>query len=269
MISTLSVNTGCYLERHLRQVIEEIETRSPVELLAIGIGHDVTRYYRRAVTITDPSELAGAMTDKLVEMFEEGAPAAARQRLRLPYAANSSCNSAAAGERRYRPAHEEPNPGHDGCEQVFPPRSPHDAGRPAGQCGCRGRRGAGARTRPCGGQGPATSRESREHRDRRPADCAFERSRPEVTRFGPLEFRGGLVLGSPSVNFGGWSALVMEPAGKSPCLPSPTSAAGSAPTSLTMAAGRAGPRVRGSARCSTRAGGRSAARSSRTRRPPC
>ena len=72
--STLSVNTGCYLERHLRQVIEEIETRSSVELLAIGIGHDVTRYYRRAVTITDPSELAGAMTDKLVELFEEGAP---------------------------------------------------------------------------------------------------------------------------------------------------------------------------------------------------
>jgi cobaltochelatase CobT len=52
-------------------VIEEIEMRSPVELLAIGIGHDVTRYYRRAVTITDPSELAGAMTDKLVELFEE------------------------------------------------------------------------------------------------------------------------------------------------------------------------------------------------------
>ncbi len=72
--STLSVNTGCYLERHLRQVIEEIETRSPVELIAIGIGHDVTRYYRRAVTITDPSELAGAMTDKLVELFEEDAP---------------------------------------------------------------------------------------------------------------------------------------------------------------------------------------------------
>jgi len=69
--STLSVNTGSYLELHLRQVIEEIETRSPVELIAIGIGHDVTRYYRRAVTITDPSELAGAMTDKLVELFEE------------------------------------------------------------------------------------------------------------------------------------------------------------------------------------------------------
>ena len=71
--STLSVNTGSYLEQHLRQVIEEIETRSPVELIAIGIGHDVTRYYRRAVTITDPAELAGAMTDKLVELFEETA----------------------------------------------------------------------------------------------------------------------------------------------------------------------------------------------------
>jgi cobaltochelatase CobT len=73
--STLSVNTGSYLELHLRQVIEEIETRSAVELIAIGIGHDVTRYYRRAVTITDPSELAGAMTDKLVELFEENGDA--------------------------------------------------------------------------------------------------------------------------------------------------------------------------------------------------
>ena len=69
--STLSVNSGNYLERHLRQVIEEIETRSPVELIAIGIGHDVTRYYRRAVTITGAEELAGAMTDKLAELFEE------------------------------------------------------------------------------------------------------------------------------------------------------------------------------------------------------
>ena len=70
--STLSVNSGSYLEQHLRQVIKEIETRSPVELIAIGIGHDVTRYYRRAVTITDAEELAGAMTDKLAELFEEG-----------------------------------------------------------------------------------------------------------------------------------------------------------------------------------------------------
>ncbi len=60
--STLSVNPGNYLERHLRAVIEQIETKSPVELLAIGIGHDVTRYYRKAVTIVDADELAGAMT---------------------------------------------------------------------------------------------------------------------------------------------------------------------------------------------------------------
>jgi cobaltochelatase CobT len=69
--STLSSTSGAYLDNHLRQVIEEIETRSPIELIAIGIGHDVTRYYRRAVTITDASELAGAMTDKLVELFTE------------------------------------------------------------------------------------------------------------------------------------------------------------------------------------------------------
>ncbi len=69
--STLSVNPGNYLERHLRWMIEEIETRSSVELLAIGIGHDVTRYYRRAVTIIDAEELGGAMTEKLAELFEE------------------------------------------------------------------------------------------------------------------------------------------------------------------------------------------------------
>jgi cobaltochelatase CobT len=71
--STLSVNPGNYLEKHLRRVIEEIETRSPVELIAIGIGHDVTRYYRRAVTIVDAEELGGAMTEKLAELFEETA----------------------------------------------------------------------------------------------------------------------------------------------------------------------------------------------------
>lgn len=83
--STLSVNSGTYLEHHLRQVIDEIETRSPVELIAIGIGHDVTRYYRRAVTITDPSELAGAMTDKLVELFEENSTKGAALPLRGPH----------------------------------------------------------------------------------------------------------------------------------------------------------------------------------------
>jgi cobaltochelatase CobT len=69
--STLSVNSGIYLEKHLRQVIHEIETYSPVELIAIGIGHDVTRYYRRAVTISDAEELAGAMMEKLAELFSE------------------------------------------------------------------------------------------------------------------------------------------------------------------------------------------------------
>ena len=71
--STLSVNPGTYLERHLRFIINEIETRSPVELIAIGIGHDVTRYYRRAVTIVDAEELGGVMTEKLAELFEENA----------------------------------------------------------------------------------------------------------------------------------------------------------------------------------------------------
>ncbi|SOE16665.1 cobaltochelatase CobT subunit [Hoeflea halophila] len=82
--STLSVNPGNYLERHLRAVIEEIETRSPVELLAIGIGHDVTRYYRRAVTIVDAEELAGAMTEQLAALFadESGDPPARRGRKR-------------------------------------------------------------------------------------------------------------------------------------------------------------------------------------------
>ena len=77
--STLSVNPGNYLERHLRQVIEEIETRSPVELIAIGIGHDVTRYYRRAVTIVDAEELGGAMTEKLAELFDENQAAPVRR----------------------------------------------------------------------------------------------------------------------------------------------------------------------------------------------
>jgi cobaltochelatase CobT len=69
--STLSVNPGNYLERHLREVISWIETQSPVELIAIGIGHDVTRYYRRAVTIVDAEQLGGTMLEKLAELFEE------------------------------------------------------------------------------------------------------------------------------------------------------------------------------------------------------
>jgi len=74
--STLSVNAGSYLERHLREVIGWIEGVSPVELAAIGIGHDVTRYYRRAVTIMDAEDLGGTMMKQLTALFDEdGAPA--------------------------------------------------------------------------------------------------------------------------------------------------------------------------------------------------
>jgi len=69
--STLSVNNGTYLERHLRQVIAWIETRSPVELIAIGIGHDVTRWYSRAVTIMDAEQLGGAMVEQLAALFDK------------------------------------------------------------------------------------------------------------------------------------------------------------------------------------------------------
>jgi len=71
--STLSVNPGNFLERHLREVIREIEGRNFVELIAIGIGHDVTRYYRRAVTIVDAEELGGTMMQKLSELFDDDA----------------------------------------------------------------------------------------------------------------------------------------------------------------------------------------------------
>jgi cobaltochelatase CobT len=74
--STLSVNPGNYLEKHLREVIRDIEGRNLVELVAIGIGHDVTRYYRRAVTIVDAEELGGTMMKKLTELFDENAAAA-------------------------------------------------------------------------------------------------------------------------------------------------------------------------------------------------
>jgi len=69
--STLSVNSAGYLEAHLRRVIEWIERQSPVQLVAIGIGHDVTRYYRRAVTIMDVEQLGGTMIEQLAGLFEE------------------------------------------------------------------------------------------------------------------------------------------------------------------------------------------------------
>jgi cobaltochelatase CobT len=80
--STLSVNAGNYLEQHLRRVIEEIETRSGVELTAIGIGHDVTRYYRKAVTIVDAEQLGGAMTEQLITLFAEEAATVGRRKRR-------------------------------------------------------------------------------------------------------------------------------------------------------------------------------------------
>jgi cobaltochelatase CobT len=76
--STLSVNPSNYLEHHLREVIAMIERKRAVELLAIGIGHDVTRYYERAVTITDADQLAGAVTEQLAALFEADPRARAR-----------------------------------------------------------------------------------------------------------------------------------------------------------------------------------------------
>ena len=99
--STLSVNAGNYLDKHLRQVIAEIETKSPVELVAIGIGHDVTRYYKRAVTILDAEELGGAMTDQLIDLF------AGDQSRRLPRTRSASARRA---RRAPRHAHA-PRPG--------------------------------------------------------------------------------------------------------------------------------------------------------------
>lgn len=78
--STLSANQGNYLEEHLRRVIHWIEQRSDVQLLAIGIGHDVTRYYQRAVTLVDAEELGGVITEKLTELFDEK-PAKKRRKL--------------------------------------------------------------------------------------------------------------------------------------------------------------------------------------------
>ena len=69
--STLLVNASNYLEQHLKYAIDTIENHSDVELIAIGIGHDVTHHYRRAVTITDAEQLGGAITDQLAALFEE------------------------------------------------------------------------------------------------------------------------------------------------------------------------------------------------------
>jgi cobaltochelatase CobT len=100
--STLSVNSGAYLERHLRDVIRRIEDQSPVELIAIGIGHDVTRYYRRAVTIVDAEQLGGAMVDKLAELFDEAPKRAAPARAERAPARSPAVPGVRTGSRERR-----------------------------------------------------------------------------------------------------------------------------------------------------------------------
>ena len=171
--STLSVNAGNYLERHLRWVIEEIEERSPVELIAIGIGHDVTRYYRRAVTIVDAEELGGAMTEKLAELFDEAPPAGAGRGVRR------------AGCIRDRLAHER-------AALRAARRARHSGAIAAVAAVARGVRAS--RRRP-----PPSAARRRSGRDRR---CSaktidsFCRASTTRCRFGALEFRGGLELTS-------------------------------------------------------------------------
>ena len=94
--STLSVNPASYLEKHLRDVIAMIERRRAVELIAIGIGHDVTRYYQRAVTITDAEQLAGAMTEQLASLFEKDPRGRARM-VGINRAGHGLTRSAATG----------------------------------------------------------------------------------------------------------------------------------------------------------------------------
>jgi hypothetical protein len=106
--STLSVNSGTYLERHLRQVIGWIEARSPVELIAIGIGHDVTRYYARAVTIMDAEQLGGTMVEQLAACSKppdhdapphpRGADGARRLRPRHPGACTATTPARRTGD---------------------------------------------------------------------------------------------------------------------------------------------------------------------------
>lgn len=98
--STLSVNSGHYLERHLREVIAEIESKSPVQLIAIGIGHDVTRYYKNAVTIVDVEQLAGAMVEQLADLFDEDIRKLTRRNANLLAPPPNTQGPAPGGPRR-------------------------------------------------------------------------------------------------------------------------------------------------------------------------
>ena len=173
--STLSVNPGNYLERHLRHIIEEIETRSPVELIAIGIGHDVTRYYRRAVTIVDAEELGGAITEKLAELFSE--THGARARHGRPPAPAAFVNVHAA----MRP----------------PPFAEVGGGRTIAcdaACHGRGRSSPPAPSMPRRGPVRRTCRRSKSMRGRSPRSI---RATARMCASAALEYRSGLVLTSP------------------------------------------------------------------------
>src|SRR5262249_18133250 len=179
--STLSVNSGSYLERHLRQVINEIETRSPVELLAIGIGHDVTRYYRRAVTVTDAEELAGVMTERLAELFDEDlAPSCHRPRARSASGSSISVRLLSRIARRSTAAL---------LAAVVCSSAPALADKP-----------------PAAPDGAAPFKITAI-----PID--FDRDNADHKKFGKLTYRGGLNLFANSSFFGGYSEMIIDPAG--------------------------------------------------------
>ena len=191
--STLSVNSGSYLERHLRQVIEEIETRSSVELVAIGIGHDVTRYYRRAVTVTDAEELAGVMTDKLAELFDEDV--AWRKFYRAaPGAARSQAPQAElAGHRgvSHRESHAQRGRGYRRCRDAGRRRRPSPTSRP-----------------PCSKASSALAVSAIADR-LRPRQCRDARSSASSSGAAAIN------LYARSAFFGGYSGLIVDPSGKS------------------------------------------------------
>ena len=193
--STLSVNPGNYLERHLRWVIEEIETRSPVELIAIGIGHDVTRYYRRAVTIVDAEELGGAMTEKLAELFDEHAA----QELRGGVAAAADATLVARLRALPRSGPRGTVIG-DHHGDAKPRLRRRRADRDAGRCAAGVRAARSKKTDEPPAPPAAIEIQAQPIAGVRPP-------RADRRRFGTLDFRGGLVLTSPFREFGGISAI--------------------------------------------------------------
>ena len=210
--STLSVNPGNYLERHLRHIIEEIETRSPVELIAIGIGHDVTRYYRRAVTIVDAEELGGAITEKLAELFSEthGAAACARGRAAafviLRIGACTTCDAIFARVSSRRPRFlTVPTAGCGTLRRGFRDATGDRRGAASRDAGAAQSRGRRTNSRP-----PPRSR-SRSMPGRFASFDPRDRSR---VRFGSLEYRSGLVLTSSFRGFGGLSGLRLDAKGE-------------------------------------------------------